>query len=96
MKIQIDTKAKTLKVESDINLNELMEGIKVLFPRGEWKEYKLLTNVVINNWCDPIIINPIQIEPYRPVNPWPWTYPIVTCQGENISGVYNIECVAIN
>jgi len=93
MKIQIDTKVKTLKVEDDINLNELIEGVKLLFPHGEWKEYKLLTNVIINNWHEPIVINPIKVEPYIPVQPYPWTSPVIYSTG---SGVYNVECSLIN
>jgi hypothetical protein len=92
MKIQVDTITKTIKVEKEVNLFEFVEFIKKIFPDGEWKEYNLSTETIINlsypiiyrsypNW----IINPIQT-------------PTITYQtGGNIhnipshNGVYNIE-----
>lgn len=56
------------KQESDVNLEEFMSKVKLLFPNGEWKDYKLETNVEIN-WT-----NPIYIDRWRPYRPYPW-YP---------------------
>ena len=90
MKLQLDTKAKTIKVEEDINLDELFEALRKIFPDGEWKEYKLQTNVEFK-WSDPIVI---PWKPYIPYNPYPWwtTQPTITYgTGTQNSSVYNIE-----
>lgn len=98
MKVQIDTKAKTLKIENDIVLSELVEFLDKILP-GEWKSYKLETNTIIHKWKQPIVIerNPYWIEPYR------WNQPyyticgsVATGTGEGVSsmlgsGVYNLE-----
>lgn len=55
MKIQIDTKAKTLKIENDITMSELVEFLDKILP-GEWKSYKLETNTVIHQWSQPIVL----------------------------------------
>lgn len=66
MKIQLDTTNKTIKVEEKVNLKELLDAVKKLFPNNEWKEYSLETNTVIN-WSS----NPIIIRDYTyPTYPW--------------------------
>jgi hypothetical protein len=77
MKIQLDTTAKTIKVEGSVNLNELYEALKKLLPQGEWKDFILEANTSIT-W-----INPITIQPYiYPYNPYPWWgSPVVYCGG---------------
>jgi len=101
MKIQLDTDAKTIKIEESVNLNKLYEMLDKLLPRGAWKEYSL-ESVVITNWS-----NPIWVEPMRtPVNPFPqWNEPFIYDQGpattitgtdvnlDITKGVYNIELV---
>ena len=99
MKIQIDTDSKVIRLESDVLLEELFSKLRVLFPKGEWKKYKLETNVEI------VWSNPIYIDKWRyPTYPW-WT-PSITYQGYNTDGdtwygeiqqsdttsVYCIEC----
>lgn len=94
MKIQLDTTTKTIKVEESVNLNDFFEAIKRILPDGEWKEFKLETQTVIN-WGSPIVIN----QPYRQYYPWYSPEPYYTC-GTNFitnnhtltSGIYNIEC----
>lgn len=39
MKIQLDTKAKTIQVEGSINLHEFVKEIQKILP--DWKEYRL-------------------------------------------------------
>jgi hypothetical protein len=69
MKIQIDTKEQTIAVEQNIKLNELIEALDRLFPKGEWKEYTLKTETIIN-WNSPIYID-------RWEHPWyPWWNPV--------------------
>ncbi len=66
MKIQIDTNAKTIKVEGNVKLSDLFDQLQKFFPDGEWEDYNLETNTVIHNWGNPIVIN----KPYN--YPW-WT-----------------------
>jgi|SRR6185436_5576075 len=66
MNIQIDTLNKILKLQESVNLGEFSEIMLKLFPNNEWKEYKLETNTVINNWSNPIIIER---------QGWPYQYP---------------------
>jgi hypothetical protein len=101
MKLQLDTTNKSIKLESDILLSELVGVLERLLPRGEWKTFTLQTNVTINNWSNPIIIGeyPTQTYPAHPTYPW-----IVWCgSGSNdVSGIsasyslnagtYNVEC----
>lgn len=63
--MQIDTTAKTIKIEGDVKLSVLFDHLQKFFPGGEWEDYDLQTNTVINNWASPIIIS----NPY----PYPWT-----------------------
>lgn len=65
MRIQIDTELKTIRLEQSAKITELLDVVKKLLPENEWKKYTLETNVVINNWS-----NPIYIDRYIP-----YTYP---------------------
>ena len=67
MKIQLDTKNKTIKVEESVNLGEFIDFIKKILPDKVWREYKLETSSVIN-WSSPIIIEPY--KPYKPIDVW--------------------------
>ncbi len=93
MKIQIDTKNKTLKVEDNIKLSELIKNLNRLFPNKEWKEYTLETSTNIYSWS-----NPIYIEKHYPANPapyYPWTNPMITwdCSAtKKNESLYNVEC----
>ena len=105
MKLQIDTTAKTVKVEEKVNLEALYEALQRFFPNGEWKAFSLETNTTIIGWSNPIYV------PYYPTitplpYPW-WTGGITYCDSGNVigttqneptpsnysicSGVYNIE-----
>lgn len=69
MKLQIDTAAKTIKLESNVQLKTLVETLDRLLPKGEWKEFTLETNTTITYWSSPTII-----EKHYPYQPWqyPW------------------------
>ena len=56
MKIQLDTSQKTITVEQDINMLELLQAVKKLLP-NDWKEFTLQTHTTINNWNSPTIIH---------------------------------------
>ena len=83
MKLQIDTKEKTISVLEKVNLNELYENLKKLLPQGEWKDFSLEVNAQII-WTNPIVINP-----YIPVNPYPWYNPTYVT-AEVASSTYDI------
>lgn len=72
MKLQLDTENKTIKIEGDVEFNELLKVLKKLFPNGEWKEYTLKTSTVINNWSNPIVIKEYRDKYY------PWYYTNIT------------------
>jgi len=99
MRIQIDTENKTIKLESEVSLDEFFKMIKKLLPNDSWKEFKLLTDSIIY-WTNPY---PIIIKKYKPYTPpnYPWysphhVFPYTTGdplpeKPELISGIYNIE-----
>lgn len=66
MKIQLDTKNKTIKLESDEKLQDIVDTLERLLPKGEWKKFTLETNVVINHWSNPIVIREY------PRRDWDW------------------------
>jgi|SRR6476620_67265 len=63
MNIQVNTTEKTIKLAETVNFKELVEVLDKLLP-GEWKEYKLETNTIINNWSNPTIIYRDHYWPY--------------------------------
>lgn len=99
MKLQLDTTAKTIKIEESVNLGELINSLEKLLPDGLWKEFKLETNTIIN-WNNPIVID--KYVPYVPyVQPW-WNKPYImynnlstttdaTNRANLVYGVYNVE-----
>ncbi len=60
MKLQLDTASKTIKIEGEVCLGQLVKDLEKLLPKdspfGHWKDFKLETNTVINNWGNPIYI----------------------------------------
>jgi len=85
MRLQIDTKEKTIRVEDPVNLKELIDSIKNLLPDGAWKEFTL-ESAVIKGWVSPIII-----DRYPPYNPWP-TYPWYSNgQTDLTGGTFNVS-----
>ena len=63
MKLQLDTKNKTVKVEENVNLEEFLKVMKKMFLGDTWKEFTLETNTIIN---------------YSPWIPWYYEYPFRT------------------
>jgi len=98
MKIQLDTTAKTIKVEGIVKFSELIETLEKLLPEKEWKKFSLESNTTINNWSYPIYF-----QPSIPSYPWITYYnntadtgaSNLTTSGSNSlqlnAGVYNIE-----
>lgn len=100
MKIILDTLEKVIKIEESVNLGEFMETLEKMLPFGEWKKFKLETNVSINSqWVTPIVlkeyINPISPIPCPsypyPSYPWYKPYPDITCSNQLLTGTYCIE-----
>lgn len=92
MKLQIDTNLKTIKIEEDVNLGELMDMLNSFFPNDKWKEFSLKPEL-ITNWINPVTIPYV---PYVPTYPYPWTGPIVTYEDgtgfpQITEGTYNVE-----
>ena len=97
MKLQIDTKAKTIKIDESVNFGELMDSVKKLLPKGAWIEYRI-EPTVIKEWISPVIINPAPMYPIQP-NPFtplpPWTV-VGSSADNNLAGIqsdfiHNIE-----
>ncbi len=72
MKLFIDTESKVIKIEETVNFGELIEKVKKLLP-GEWKEYKIETNSVIQ-WYNPVVIQDWPLYKSYPTHPYPWWY----------------------
>lgn len=70
MKIQLDTKEKTIKVEENVLLKELFMALDKFLPNREWESFTLQTNVIINNWSNPIYITNPRIYPQPCTYPW--------------------------
>ena len=74
MILKLDTEAKTILIEGDVNLNDLYTTLNVMLPNEIWKEFKLIQKV------PDYIYQPITIQPYNSpvVAPWvinPYTNP---------------------
>jgi len=99
MKLQLDTTKKTIKIDEDVKLSKLITTLKNMFPNGEWKDFTLEKNAVIEHWNNPIIYREYCKE-VEPIKPW-YQQPYITCCGSTnsvdknnyqlTSGVFNIE-----
>jgi len=69
MKLQLDTAKKTVRIENDIKLSQLIKTLKALLP-NDWKEFTLRTNTTISQWINPTIIKKYPIYPAWPSYPW--------------------------
>lgn len=79
MKATIDTNAKTITIDCQITLDELITELDKLFPDGTWRQFMIIT---------PVYYYPITIYPTYPIYPtWPTypTYPIITCSSQTIN-----------
>ncbi len=85
MKIQMDTKEKTIALEESINLNELIDILNSLFQNEEWKKWTLNTKVIIQNRSNPIII-----DKSTPVK-YPWDQPQISYENMNATNTGNLN-----
>lgn len=86
MKLQIDTKEKTIKIEESINISELINILSNMFPNDTWKEYKLCPVFKIEYWTNPITYTPLT-PLYRSIPQEP-CYPTITCSTD--SSIHNL------
>ena len=78
MKLQIDTVNKTIKLEGDVNIHDLIKQVKQMLPNKTWREFTLETNTIINNWTNPIVVDDNWWR--RPYRPW-WNEPYYIYDG---------------
>ena len=91
MKLQIDTKEKTIKVEENVNIEDFLKTIKQLFP-NEWKEFTLETNTVIN--YSPWITWDYNNPSLTIAEPCPWYSYISKDTGYSLTeGIYNVNVI---
>lgn len=101
MKIQLDTVAKTIKVDGDVKFAELIEALEKLLPQGEWKEFTLENDGIVA-WRDAIIIKERE-RGWWPTPIWLKTNDTVTTPYKNNEiwcksdsklqlGTFNVEC----
>lgn len=73
MKLNIDLDNKIVKVDNKVNIKELIDILKSMFP-DTWKEFELdisVVNVTVKDWHTNIPL------PYNPINPFsPY---VITC-----------------
>lgn len=103
MKLQIDTTNKTIKVEGDVVISELIATLSKMFPKDEWKEFLLKTETQIVNWGYPIYVKELTTWPNYP---WYVNYGAATMDSNHMTisdasanvsyaltgGVFNVEC----
>lgn len=71
MKLELDTKNKTIKIAQSVNLKEMIDLFEEILPDGKWKEFTLETNVSIKWDYNPIIIEKSPFSrPYWYEQPW--------------------------
>ncbi len=73
MKVEIDIENKVIKLKGNFNLEEIIKAIdgvlpvfKELFPKDEWKEYKLKIDDDVDHIPVPIPYQPFIPYPYEP------------------------------
>lgn len=95
MKVQLDSETKVIKVEGAPKFAELVDFLEKILPNGEWKEYSIETNTVINNWGNPYIIEkyyPYNYQPYWYYHP----YPTITCSSKTAQGISTTRATITN
>jgi|GEM_PF-6795351 len=101
MKFSIDTEKKTISVDGDVNIGELVDWLKTHF-KGSWKEFKLETTTNYQPsypvWVDGtvtvpnVIINP---TPY-PVPAYPWQGPYCVSVGDVTWGATSTDWIVVD
>ena len=89
MKIQIDFKNKTIKLENSVNMGEFMNRISEMFE--DWEEFRLVTNTTIT-WSSPIVVKEYPRHDWWWSKPYWWTSETTPLfQSSSASGVLNFQ-----
>lgn len=96
MKINLDTETKTIMVESEVSIEELLNTLKKFFPNEEWRDYKLVPKIHIVEKVkyEPIDISKPYINPFFPHEPYYGDNPFkITCNSSDCSNTYREELI---
>lgn len=101
MRFQLDTGRKTIKVEEEVKLSKFFSIIKRILPNGEWQDFTLQTNTVIEHWSSPIVLKEYYPVPSRPWWQAPWyersgTYMAVNNGGETDLSMHKADLMCSN
>lgn len=79
MKLQIDTKEKTIGIVEDVTIQELNEFIRLAIPESEYGNWKIKNNQEINTNPPifPIVIEKWREKQWNEYYPW-WENPYST------------------
>ena len=87
MKIQIDTREKSIAVLGDVKMSEFVKALKRLLPDDEWKDFVLKEFVEVK-WHSPLVIKEIhKFTPY--VGPYWYT------TGNDIGGTVDAPTITV-
>lgn len=86
MKLKIDTDNLTVELLEPVNLNQLIVVLKRILGK-DYEKYLIKSGESFTPWVNPVIV-----PYYIPINPYPYTYPIITYG----TGSYNIELQQVN
>lgn len=70
MRIEIDTINKTIKLLDAVSLKELFYKLRQILPNGEWKQFTLDTNTIVNHLSFPTVIEKYPKISYPSTPPW--------------------------
>lgn len=77
MRVELDTKNKTISFLEDVSVEDLVDFLNGFDDPSEWKIKKTVTEEVSIPWT-PLPVNPYpEPLPWQPYNPQPWTQPII-------------------
>ena len=79
MKLQIDTKAKTIKVEEAVTIAELVFELELLIPKEDWPSYTIEMNTVVVHESPLTTPQSPYVWPSSPTTVPPWWPPYITC-----------------
>jgi hypothetical protein len=75
MEFTVNTEEKTITITGEVNLKEITDTIKKLFP-DDWKEYSIKSELIWNQITYPVIPS-YPTTPTTPIAPTYPTYPTV-------------------
>ena len=77
MKFTIDTTLKTIELESQEKISEILDKIKAILP--DWEKYSIVPRYINNNlWTAPYPVQPYPIITYHTDKPYIPNSPLTT------------------